>query len=57
MPYTEALAGVLIAGSLLLLMQRRYAWVAVFTLALGVTRGAAAGDRLRRDRPPGPAVA
>jgi hypothetical protein len=41
MPYTEALAGVLIAGSLLLLMQRRYAWVAVLTLALGLTRAAA----------------
>ncbi|TPG15926.1 hypothetical protein [Pedococcus bigeumensis] len=41
MPYTEALAGVLIAGSLLLLMQRRYAWVAVLTLALGFTRAAA----------------
>lgn len=41
MPYTEALAGVLIAGSLLLLMQRRYAWVAVLTIALGFTRAAA----------------
>jgi hypothetical protein len=41
MPYTEALAGVLIAGSLLLLMQRHYAWVAVLTLALGFTRAAA----------------
>jgi hypothetical protein len=41
MPYTEALAGVLIAGSLLLLMQRRYAWVAVLCLALGFTRAAA----------------
>ena len=41
MPYTEALAGVLIAGSLLLLMQRRYAGVAVLTLALGFTRAAA----------------
>ena len=43
MPYTEALAGVLIAGSLLLLMQRRYAWVAVVVLALGFTRAAAPG--------------
>jgi hypothetical protein len=41
MPYTEALAGVLIAGSLLLLMQRRYAWVAVLAIALGFTRAAA----------------
>jgi hypothetical protein len=43
MPYTEALAGVLIAGSLLLLMQRRYAWVTVLVLALGFTRSAAPG--------------
>ena len=43
MPYTEALAGVLIAGSLLLLMQRRYAWVVVLVLALGFTRSAAPG--------------
>ncbi len=41
MPYTEALAGLLIAGSLLLLMQRRYAWVAVVAIALGFTRAAA----------------
>ncbi|SDO59334.1 hypothetical protein SAMN04489867_0105 [Pedococcus dokdonensis] len=43
MPYTEALAGVLIAGSLLLLMQRRYAWVAILVLVLGFTRSAAPG--------------
>jgi hypothetical protein len=41
MPYTEALAGLLIAGSLLLLMQRRYTWVAVLAIALGFTRAAA----------------
>ena len=57
MPYTEALAGVLIAGSLLLLMQRRYAWVAVLVLALGFTRAAAPAHRLRGDRPPRAAVA
>jgi hypothetical protein len=41
MPYTEALAGVLIAGSLLLLMRRQYAWVAVLAIVLGFTRAAA----------------
>ena len=41
MPYTEALAGVLIAGSLLLLMRRQYAWVAVLAIVLGLTRAAA----------------
>jgi hypothetical protein len=41
MPYTEALAAVLIAVSLLLLMQRRYALVALVALALGFTRAAA----------------
>jgi len=41
MPYTEALAGVLIAGSLLLLMQRRYAAVAGLAVVLGFTRGVA----------------
>jgi hypothetical protein len=41
MPYTEALAGVLIAGSLLLLMQRRYAAVAGLALVLGFTRAVA----------------
>ena len=41
MPYTEALACVLIAASLLLLMQRRYALVALVALALGFTRAAA----------------
>ncbi|WP_270887513.1 hypothetical protein [Pedococcus sp. 5OH_020] len=41
MPYTEPLAAVLIAWSLLLLMQRRYAVLAVVALALGVTRAAA----------------
>jgi hypothetical protein len=41
MPYTEAVAAVLIAGSLLLLMQRRYAWVAVLAIVLGFTRAVA----------------
>ena len=41
MPYTEALAGALIALSLLLLMRRSYAWVAVVAVALGFTRAAA----------------
>jgi hypothetical protein len=41
MPYTEALAGALIAASLLLLMRRQYALVAVATIALGFTRAAA----------------
>jgi len=41
MPYTEALAGVLIAGSLLFLMQRRYAAVAALAVALGFTRAVA----------------
>ena len=41
MPYTEALALLLIAASLLLLMQRRYAWVAVVAVVLGFTRAAA----------------
>lgn len=41
MPYTEALACVLVAAALLLLMQRRYAWVAVVAVALGFTRGVA----------------
>jgi hypothetical protein len=41
MPYTEALACLLVAGSLLLLMQRRYLAVATVALALGFTRGVA----------------
>ena len=41
MPYTEALAIVLIAASLLLLMQRRYAGVAAVAVVLGFTRAAA----------------
>jgi hypothetical protein len=41
MPYTEALACLLVAGSLLLLMQRRYLAVAAVALALGFTRGVA----------------
>lgn len=41
MPYTEALACVLVAGALLLLMRREYAWVGVVALALGFTRGVA----------------
>lgn len=41
MPYTEALACVLLPAALLLLMQRRYLWVGVVALALGFTRGVA----------------
>jgi hypothetical protein len=41
MPYTEALACVLVAAALLLLMRRQYAWVGVVALALGFTRGVA----------------
>jgi hypothetical protein len=41
MPYTEALACALVAASLLLLMQRRYALVAAVAVALGFTRGVA----------------
>ncbi len=41
MPYTEALAAVLIAASLLLLMRRQYALVALVTAGLGFTRAAA----------------
>jgi hypothetical protein len=41
MPYTEALACVLIAAALLLLMQRRYAWVAGLAVVLGFTRATA----------------
>jgi hypothetical protein len=41
MPYTEALACLLVALALLLLMKRRYAWVAAVTLVLGFTRAAA----------------
>ncbi|GAB3449061.1 glycosyltransferase family 39 protein [Phycicoccus ginsengisoli] len=41
MPYTEALAAVLVAASLLLLLQRRYAWVAGLAIVLGFTRAVA----------------
>jgi hypothetical protein len=41
MPYTEALACVLVAAALLLLMRRQYAWVGVVAIALGFTRGVA----------------
>jgi hypothetical protein len=41
MPYTEALACVLVAAALLLLMRRQYVWVGVLALALGLTRGVA----------------
>jgi hypothetical protein len=41
MPYTEALACVLVAGALLLLMRRHYSGVALVALALGLTRGVA----------------
>lgn len=40
-PYTEALALVLIAGSLVALLHRRYAVVALLALPLGFTRGVA----------------
>ena len=41
MPYTEALACLLVAWSLLLLMQKRYLGVAAVALALGFTRAVA----------------
>jgi hypothetical protein len=41
MPYTEALAALLVAASLLLLLQRRYALVAVLAVVLGFTRAVA----------------
>jgi hypothetical protein len=41
MPYTEALACVLVPAALLLLMRREYLWVGVVALALGFTRGVA----------------
>jgi hypothetical protein len=41
MPYTEALACVLVAAALLLLMRRQYLWVGVVAIALGFTRGVA----------------
>ncbi|MGL5866588.1 MAG: hypothetical protein ACRCYX_12100 [Dermatophilaceae bacterium] len=41
MPYTEALGAVLVAGSVLLLIRRRYVAVAGLALALGFTRGVA----------------
>jgi hypothetical protein len=41
MPYTEALACVLVAASLLFVMKRQYTAVAVLALALGFTRAAA----------------
>lgn len=41
MPYTEAIAVTLIAGALLLLMQRRYAEAAAVVLVLGFTRAVA----------------
>ncbi|QBF46801.1 hypothetical protein [Janibacter limosus] len=42
LPYTEALAAALIAGSLLMLMRGRYLTVALIALLLGFTRGVAA---------------
>ncbi|GAA2727017.1 hypothetical protein [Cellulomonas aerilata] len=39
--YTESLALLLVAGSLLLLLQRRYGWAAVTVVALGFTRAVA----------------
>lgn len=41
LPYTEALACLLVAWALLLLMQRRYLWVAGAAVGLGFTRGVA----------------
>ena len=41
MPYTEALACLLVAGALLLLVQRRYWAVVAVAVALGFTRGVA----------------
>lgn len=40
-PYTEALAVALVAGALVLLVQRRYLWVAAIAVPLGFTRGVA----------------
>src|ERR671912_175408 len=40
-PYTEALAAVLVAGALLLLVRRRYLFVAAVAIPLGFTRGVA----------------
>lgn len=40
--YTEALAALLLAGSLLLLVRRRYLWAVPVVLALGLTRAVAA---------------
>ena len=40
--YTEALAALLLATSLLLVVQRRYAWAAPVVLLLGLTRAVAA---------------
>lgn len=40
-PYTEALAAALIAGALILLVRRRYLWVATVAIPLGFTRGVA----------------
>ncbi|GAA3797466.1 hypothetical protein [Cellulomonas soli] len=39
--YTEALALLLVAGALLLLVERRYGWLAVVLIALGFTRAVA----------------
>lgn len=40
-PYTEPLAALLVLGSLLLLLQRRYLLVALLAVPLGLTRGVA----------------
>ncbi|XVX21248.1 hypothetical protein ACQP1U_05070 [Actinomycetota bacterium] len=40
-PYTEALAAVLVAGALLLLMERHYLLTALLAVVLGFTRGVA----------------
>ncbi len=40
--YTEALAALLLAGSLLLVVQRRYLWAVPMVLTLGLTRAVAA---------------
>ncbi|WP_377640886.1 hypothetical protein [Oryzobacter terrae] len=40
-PYTEALAVALVAGALVLLVRRKYLWVAAIAVPLGFTRGVA----------------
>ncbi|GAB3112973.1 hypothetical protein GCM10027055_17100 [Janibacter alkaliphilus] len=42
LPYTEALAALLITGALLLLMRQQYLWATVVVLLIGFSRGVAA---------------